>query len=176
MSDTVMYDASVKELAAKTKHKNIYFTDEVSNTSIAALLEDQKKAYTANGQSLLLMIDDAGDSAQGKDLNKELSKLYTKGRHFNCGTIVCIQSVTGQLSRKMKNCTTEWVIFKNNAEDMELLARLLTSAYKNKKEVLTYLTECTKEPYAVCYINTSAGNAKEMYRYCDSQGFKTYFA
>ncbi|TPX56699.1 hypothetical protein SpCBS45565_g08366 [Spizellomyces sp. 'palustris'] len=172
MSDTVEYDASVKVLAETTKHKNIYFTDEVSNASIAKIVEEQKKTPD---KSLLLFIDDAGDSAQSKELNKELSKLYTKGRHFNIGNIVAIQSVTGQLSRKMKNCTTEWVVFKNNAEDMKLLAKLLASAYKDDKEVLTFLTECTKEPYPFAYINRDASDAKGMYHYCNATGFHDYF-
>ncbi|KAI8916683.1 hypothetical protein DFJ77DRAFT_510120 [Powellomyces hirtus] len=174
MSDTVMYNKSIKELAKKTKHKNIYFTDEVTNASIKEILEEQKE-LSNNGKTLLLMIDDAGDNAQGKELNKELSKLYTRGRHFGISSMVCIQSVSGHLTRKMKNNTTEFIIFKNNAEDMEALARLLTSAFKNRKEVLTYLTECTSEPYSFCYINLAADDAKTMYRYCDKDGFKDYF-
>ena len=173
MSDTVEYDASIQELARTTKHGNIYFTDEVNNGTIAEIVEEQKKSVK---KSLLLFIDDAGDSAQSKELNKELSKLYTKGRHWNISTIVAIQSVTGQLSRKMKNCTTEWIIFKNNAEDLKLLAKVLCSAYKSEKEVLAYLNECTQQPYSFCYINISAGNAKEMYRYCDKTGFHDYFS
>lgn len=174
MSDTVLYDKSIKELSAKTKHTNIYFTDEVNNVAIKEILEDQKKR-AEEGETLLLYIDDAGDSAQGKELNKELSKLYTKGRHWSCSTIVCIQSVSGQLTRKMKNNTTEFIIFKNNSEDMEALAKLLTSAYKSKKEVLDYLTECTKEAYSFCYVNLAADDAQGMYRYCDKDGFHDYF-
>ncbi|KAJ3010095.1 hypothetical protein HKX48_007582, partial [Thoreauomyces humboldtii] len=159
MSDTVLYDKSIKELAAKTKHTNIFFTDEVSNGQISEIL-DQQKEDAEEGKTLLLMIDDAGDNAQSKELNKELSKLYTKGRHFLCSTVVCIQSVSGQLTRKMKNNTTEFIIFKNNSEDLEALAKLLASAYKNKKETLEYLTECTKEPYSFAYVNLAANDAK----------------
>ncbi|DAC81645.1 TPA_asm: FtsK [Powellomyces chytrid fungus MELD virus 2] len=174
MSDTILYDRSIKELAKQTRHKNIYFTDEVSNASIKEILEEQKK-LAEDGKTLLFFIDDSGDNARSKELNKELSKLYTKGRHFLCSTIVCIQSVSGQLTRKMKANTTEFIIFKNNSKDMEALAKLLTSAYKTKKEVLAYLTERTREPYAFCYINLAADDAKGMYRYCDKDGFHDYF-
>ncbi|KAI8919882.1 hypothetical protein DFJ77DRAFT_437576 [Powellomyces hirtus] len=174
MSDTVLYDKSIQQLANKTKHRNIYFTDEVNNTTIREILNEQKELAEV-GRTCLLYIDDAGNDAQGKNLNKELSNLYCKGRHTLCSSIVVVQSVRSQLSSKQKNNTTEWIIFKNNAEDMEILARLLTSAYKNRKEVLTYLIECTREPYSFCYVNLAADDAKTMYRYCDKDGFKDYF-
>ncbi|KAI8903430.1 hypothetical protein DFJ77DRAFT_444267 [Powellomyces hirtus] len=174
MSDTVLYDKSIQQLANKTKHRNIYFTDEVNNTTIREILNEQKE-LAEDGRTCLLYIDDAGNDAQGKNLNKELSNLYCKGRHTLCSSIVVVQSVRSQLSSKQKNNTTEWIIFKNNAEDMEILARLLTSAYKNRKEVLEYLIECTREPYSFCYINLAADDAKTMYRYCDKDGFKDYY-
>ncbi|KAJ3010086.1 hypothetical protein HKX48_007588 [Thoreauomyces humboldtii] len=119
MSDTVAYDSSIQAMAKKTKHKNIHVMDEVSNASIAAIVATQKQQCDAGKKELLLLvIDDSGDAANSKELNKELSKLYTKGRHSLCSIMVAIQSISGQLTRKMKGCTTEWIIFKNSADDM----------------------------------------------------------
>ncbi|KAJ3176357.1 hypothetical protein HDU85_007249 [Gaertneriomyces sp. JEL0708] len=175
MSDTVEYDASVKELSKHTKHQNIFFIDDVSNNSIKAIIEEQKTLFKENKSTLLLFIDDAADGARSKDLAAELGRLYTKSRHFGISIIVAIQSVKGQLTSKHKNCTTEWVIFRNAQQDMKVLSETLASAFKTSKEVLEYLTECTKERFSFCYIDTTKNNAKEMYRYCDSEGFKDYF-
>lgn len=178
MSDTVLFDASVQQLSKTTKHKNIYFSDNVSNQSIAALVKHQRETYdTKTGSpSTLLFIDDAGDSAQRKDLNLELSKLYTKGRHIGISSIVACQSVTSQISGKMKGCTTEWIIFRNNMDDLKLLAKMLTTAYKTEAEVLKYLVAGTQEGYSFCYIDLAKSSAREVYRYCTpAEGFKDFF-
>ncbi|KAI8994453.1 hypothetical protein BC832DRAFT_596214 [Gaertneriomyces semiglobifer] len=93
MSDTVEYDASVKELSKHTRHQNIFFIDDVSNTSIRAIIEEQKTLFKENASTLLLFIDDAADGARSKDLAAELGRLYTKSRHFGVSIIVAIQSV-----------------------------------------------------------------------------------
>ncbi|KAJ3008909.1 hypothetical protein HKX48_008275 [Thoreauomyces humboldtii] len=141
-------------MARTTRLKNIEYSDQVSNEGIAAVVQEQKDDFEAAEKAgkrkltMLLFIDDAGDDARSKDLTAQLSKLYTKGRHFGISTIVACQSVTGQLSRKQKNCTTEWIVFKSNSEDMKLLAKMLTSAFATEKEVMADLTSTTQEPFS----------------------------
>lgn len=174
LSDLVEYDESVKVLAGK-RHKNIYYTDEVTNDSIRRILEEQKEA-SKRGKTLLMFLDDAGDDAMSSQLNREMSKIYTRLRHVKGSAMVAIQSVRGQLTNKMKNCSTEWIVFKNAMEDMKILSRTLASAYKTEREVLAYLLECTEVPYSFCYIDRSAGNARDMYRFCTpAEGFRNYF-
>ncbi|KAI9094089.1 hypothetical protein DFS34DRAFT_671729 [Phlyctochytrium arcticum] len=172
MSDTVQFDKSIQELSKITKHKNIYFTDEVNNSSIGNIVERQKSEM--GKEKILLFIDDSADGARSKDLSRELDKLFTKGRQFNLSIIVCCQAIRSQLSSKQKNCSTEWIVFKNNAEDLKILAKVLTTAFAEEKQVLQYLTECTKEKYAFCYVNLMGASADEIYKYCDSTGFHDY--
>ncbi|TPX53773.1 hypothetical protein PhCBS80983_g06165 [Powellomyces hirtus] len=177
MSDTVAYDASVVQLVKTTKHKNIFVTDEVTNGSIAEIMADQTDLWSKSNQrdTLLLFIDDSGDSANSKELNKELSKLFTKSRHVGTSIIVAIQSISGQLTRKHKGCTTEWIVFRNNMEDLKVLARVLSSAFKTEKEVYAYLIAVTEERFSFAYVNTRSSSAKNMYRYCDPvKGFMDY--
>ncbi|KAI9103415.1 hypothetical protein DFS34DRAFT_671918 [Phlyctochytrium arcticum] len=172
MSDTAQFDKSIQELSKITKHKNIYFTDEVSNTSIADIIEKQKSEK--GKETILLFIDDAADSARSRKLLRELDKRFTKGRHFNLSIIVCCQAIRSQLSSKQKNCSTEWIVFKNNTEDLKILAKVLTTAFAEEKQVLQFLTECTKENYSFCYVNLMGASANEIYKYCDSTGFHDY--
>lgn len=177
MSDTAAYDSSVQALKKTTRHKNISIMDDVSNESIAAIVKTQKEAFDAGSkESLLLFIDDSGDAANSKELNKELSKLYTKGRHSLISIIVAIQSISGQLTRKMKGCTTEWIIFKNSADDCKIISRVLASTFLSEKEVYAYLMDVTTTPYSFAYVNTRAKNVQDMYRFCDPKlGFQHYF-
>ncbi|KAI9103786.1 hypothetical protein DFS34DRAFT_590202 [Phlyctochytrium arcticum] len=172
MSDTVQFDKSIQELARITKHKNIFFSENVTNASIAEIIENQKSEK--GKEKILLFIDDAADGARSKELSTELDKLFTKGRHFNISIIVCCQAIRSQLSSKQKNCSTEWIVFKNNAEDLRILAKVLTTAFAEEKQVLKFLTECTKEKYSFCYVNLMGASANEIYKYCDSKGFHDY--
>ncbi|KAJ3165807.1 hypothetical protein HDU87_002891, partial [Geranomyces variabilis] len=177
LSDTAAYDTSVQQLAKTTKHKNISVWDDVSNASIAAIVKTQKESIDAGEKlPIVLFINDSGDAANSKELNKELSKLYTKGRQSLISITIAIQSISGQLTHKMKGCTTEWIIYKNSADDLKLISKVLASAFLSEKEVCAFLTEVTMAPFSFAFLNTRAKNAREMYRYCDPKtGFHDYF-
>ncbi|KAJ3286252.1 hypothetical protein HK104_009130 [Borealophlyctis nickersoniae] len=174
LSDTVEFDSSVAELA-KRGHENIFISSEVTNEVIQRIVETQKRVIQSGKKhKILIYIDDTGDDAQSKDLGKELAKLYTKARHISCGLIVAIQSITGQLTRKMKNCTTPWVIFKNNADDMKILSKTLQSAHKTEKKTLKYIVDSTSKPYSYAFIDQRGATAHNKYFYCDADGFHYY--
>lgn len=175
LSDTVEHDDAVAELASRT-HDNIYICNEVSNEKLAGIVNEQRGTWAKSNKKdrLFVLIDDAGDQARSKDLERELSKLYTKARHVGIAFAVCIQSVTSQLTNKMKACTSHWMIFKNPMASFKILANALQNVYMNEKETLTYLVECTKEKYSFCYIDTTASSREEMYFYCDKDGFHKY--
>jgi len=173
MSDTVLFDQSIKEFSEITRKNNIYFCDQVDNFAIETIVAHQKQ--TKNKESILLYIDDAADSARSKNLSRELDKLFTKSRHWNISIIVCCQSITSQLSRKQKNCTTEWIVFKNNTEDMKTISKVLSTAHADEKQVFTFLVDATKDPYAFAYVNMAKNRKEDIYRYCDKDGFHDYF-
>ncbi len=176
LSDTAAYDSSIQTLAKKTRHKNISIMDDVSNETIAAIIKTQKESFdSGKKENLLLFIDDSGDAANSASLNKELSKLYSKGRHSGCSLIVAIQAISGQLTRKMKTNTTEWMIFKQSADDMKMISKVLASAFLSEKETFNYLMDVTEERFSFAYIDTRAKDLRSMYRWCDQQGFQDYF-
>lgn len=177
LSNTASFDSTIQALAKQTKHKNILVWDDVSNKSIAAIVKAQEDLYAeGKKEQIMLLIDDAGDSAQGRDLSFELSRLYTRSRHQGISFCMNVQSISSQLSRKMKTNTSHWIIYKASADDFKIMSKLLASAFLTEKDVFIYLTQVTAEQYAFAFIDTLAKTAREMYRYHDAKnGFMDYF-
>lgn len=175
LSHTVNLDPCIAELQRR-KHKNILVTEEVNNEMIKNILELQKSQWLSSDRKdrLCLFIDDAGDSAMKAELSDQLSKLMTRGRHVGAMVFLAIQSIKGQLSSKMRNQATHWLIFKNNQDDLKTLSKSLQSAEMDDLEMLRYLRFATAKPYSFAYINQLGRTREEKYFFCDEAGFHVY--
>lgn len=178
LSNTAAYDQTIEAFSKQTKHKNILIMDDVSNESISAIVTAQRERLDrGEKKDILIFCDDAGDSAQSKNLALELSKLYTRGRHDRVSLAVSIQSISSQLSRKMKSNSSHWIVYKASADDFKVISRVLASAFATEKETFDYLTTVTAKQYSFAFIDTLAKDAQSMYRYCDpTLGFQDYFS
>ncbi|KAJ3051349.1 hypothetical protein HK097_007660 [Rhizophlyctis rosea] len=76
LSPTVFLDPTWESLK-EAKHANIYFSDKVTNFTLANILQKQKETYLDNPKksATLLVLDDAGNFFRAKEAKKASKKI-----------------------------------------------------------------------------------------------------
>ena len=119
--------------------------------------KDYKHLY-----NICIIIDDWADNEKVVRKNKELIKLFTKGRHWYISTFITSQSYT-QISPVVRKNATQLFIFRlRNQKDLDAILEELSGLY-DKKTLDKIYRVATNDRHGFLYIDLMESDKKKMF-------------
>ena len=119
--------------------------------------KDYKHLY-----NICIIIDDWADNEKVVRKNKELIKLFTKGRHWYISTFITSQSYT-QISPVVRKNATQLFIFRlRNQTDLDAILEELSGLY-DKKTLDKIYRVATNDRHGFLYIDLTESDKKKMF-------------
>lgn len=160
LSPTAFIDPTWKSVS---KLKNVTFSDKIDNDILENILSIQKEKFLENPKdSVLLIIDDAGNAFRGKTLRAQLNILFSTGRHYGLNLIASVQNLQMLESTQIANAS-QWTLWDMEQRSLKKICKDLASSHKNEKELEEYIKENTREKYSFVYVNFDAKEDRDVY-------------
>ena len=150
VSDTANLNSSYD---AFVKKKNI-FPSEKLDSVISKLLAYQKSKKKDARKNIILVLDDLPLAK----ISKGLSFIATAGRHYNIGSILCVQHAKGLLSPSIRGNLDVTMIGELPRSSVEALYESWVTPYDDFHSFYKFYRDNVEKPVFLCY------NAREQKR------------
>lgn len=161
ISPTVHLDRTFTSLA---KLKNVMCTDDISNEMLSKILATQKQQFLSDPEhsSLLVCLDDCGNSLKAKEARKMVDIFYSTARHWNCSIFCNVQAVSMLTSLQLSN-TDFWCIWDLDGRALKKISAEL-NCHLTSKEFEKTLKTATAEKYSFLYISVKAEDDADVFK------------
>ena len=150
-----------------TEDDPIYF--DTFNEQMKHIIDTQEKIvkYMKDNDfskifNIAIIVDDFSDNKDVARKNKELIRLFVKGRHYFISTFITCQSYT-LLSPVVRTNATQLYVFRlRNQKDLDSIIDELSALY-DKQTLLQLYHTATDEKHGFMYVDLMKSDKKEMF-------------
>jgi hypothetical protein len=135
--------------------------DEDALSNILSEQLEQVEQLKEKSPHVLFLFDDV--VSEKNIQNKDLQKIFTRGRHANASSIIVGQQFKS-IPKIIRNQASNIFVFKCNPSDIEAIAEEMENLHADKHKVKKMIKDALSQPYGFIHINKQEQDAKKQFR------------
>lgn len=157
-------DMNYRAIEENTPEGVIEVFDTLDEEALSTILHEQHalvEQHKEHSPHVLFIFDDC--VSEKNIQNKDLQKIFTRGRHANASSIIVGQQFKS-IPKIIRNQASNVFVFKVNNSDIDAIAEEYENLHADKNKVKTMLKDALNESYGYFHINRQEPDSKKQYR------------